>query len=124
METGGWERALSGAVRVYRNRISVRDGDRCLFLPTCSSFYLQAVQRYGPLWGTLMLLDRFLYRENRWSLGSYPGTGAIGHGSGTPAWYDGDAGDRKYDPVHRNFILRPEEYVRPDGCLRPGGYVQ
>lgn len=39
--------------------ISDVDGDNCPFSPTCSSFFLQAVQKTNFIQGSLMFFDRF-----------------------------------------------------------------
>ncbi len=39
--------------------ISDVDGDNCPFSPTCSSFFLQAVQKTNIFQGSLMFFDRF-----------------------------------------------------------------
>jgi putative membrane protein insertion efficiency factor len=44
----GWaDRAVTGAIKVYR-RVSPRLAvPRCRFVPTCSAYGLEAVERYG-----------------------------------------------------------------------------
>ncbi|MFW6180285.1 MAG: membrane protein insertion efficiency factor YidD [Spirochaetota bacterium] len=82
---------------LYQERLSALDGARCMFDPTCSAFFREALRAHGPLWATFMLIDRMLYRENRASLHRYPESGV---------------GGRRADPVHRNYIFTPEDYVR------------
>jgi len=82
---------------LYQERLSVLDGARCMFHPTCSAFFREALRDHGPLWATLMVIDRLLYRENRASLYRYPETGG---------------GERRSDPVHRNYIFAPADYLR------------
>ncbi len=50
---------LSILKSVYTFFISVPDGDNCPFYPSCSSFYVQAVNEEGIIKGTLMFADRF-----------------------------------------------------------------
>ena len=81
----------------YQQKISVHGEARCRFYPSCSAFYREALDRYGPIMAGLMLLDRILYREHAWSLREYPFREDV----------------RLYeDPVHRNYILNSEGYYR------------
>jgi putative component of membrane protein insertase Oxa1/YidC/SpoIIIJ protein YidD len=82
-------------ITFYQNRLSIHDGARCLFVPTCSEFFRQAADRYGLFWGVIMTLERLLYREHRWSLNHYPLS---------------EDGQRHIDPVYCNFILDAEAY--------------
>lgn len=45
-------------VRAYQRWISPSLGNNCRFYPTCSEYYILAVQRYGFVWGTLKGLGR------------------------------------------------------------------
>jgi putative component of membrane protein insertase Oxa1/YidC/SpoIIIJ protein YidD len=89
-ETGEWS-----LISFYQNHLSIHDGARCLFVPTCSEFFRQAADRYGIFWGVLMTLERLLYREHRWALHRYPLS---------------EDGQRHVDPVYCNFILDAEAY--------------
>ena len=91
------EKPSNRLVAFYQRRISPHDGPRCLFYPTCSAFYQQAVGRYGAVWGTLMTLDRLLYRERHGSMKRYP--------------YDEER-RRHLDPVEHNFIFDRTGYYR------------
>lgn len=82
---------------LYQERVSAHDGARCLFQPTCSAFFREAVRTRRPLWAALMLIDRMMYRENRASLHRYPASGS---------------GERREDPVYRNYIFAPPDYLR------------
>ena len=84
-------------ISLYQNRLSIHDGARCLFVPTCSEFFREAADRYGLFWGIVMTLERLLYREHRWSLNRYPLS---------------EDGRRHVDPVFENFILDAESYGR------------
>ena len=44
---------LIGAVRCYQLGISPLLGASCRFTPTCSSYFIQSVQKYGALRGSL-----------------------------------------------------------------------
>lgn len=46
-------------INVYWYFISDLDGDNCPFHPSCSSFYLDAVEETNIVQGTLMFFDRF-----------------------------------------------------------------
>ncbi len=81
----------------YQQRISIHDGARCRFYPTCSEFYKIAIVHYGLFWGTLMVIDRLFYRESNWSMRFYPYR---------IEW------ERYFDPVNHNFILDRTEYYR------------
>jgi putative membrane protein insertion efficiency factor len=47
-------------IRIYRNYISPIRRPCCRFVPTCSAYALEAVERYGALRGGLMALWRVL----------------------------------------------------------------
>lgn len=47
----GW--TLITVVRVYQLLLSPLLGRHCRFTPTCSSYFIQAVQKYGVLRGTV-----------------------------------------------------------------------
>ena len=51
-------RILIGLVRLYQIFLSPLLGRHCRFHPTCSNYYIQAVQKYGPLQGSLRGLWR------------------------------------------------------------------
>jgi len=96
-ETTGTILPVQPLVRFYRDRISVHDGGRCMFYPTCSEFFSEAARMHGLFWAVLMTADRMLYRENARSTVHYeedPGTG------------------RYRDPVNHNFIFRSVDYCR------------
>jgi putative membrane protein insertion efficiency factor len=58
---GRADRAVTGAIKVYR-RVSPRLAvPRCRFVPTCSAYGLEAVERYGAGKG-LRLIARRLVR--------------------------------------------------------------
>jgi putative membrane protein insertion efficiency factor len=49
---------LIGCVRLYQIFLSPIFGRQCRFQPTCSHYYIGAVQKYGPLRGSLKGLWR------------------------------------------------------------------
>lgn len=71
---GSIDRALGSlfvaAVRVYQVLISSWLPPTCRFYPTCSSYMIQAVLRYGPLRGGWMGIRR-LARCHPWNAGGY-----------------------------------------------------
>ena len=56
----GLKRLLLGAIRFYQRHISPGLPPRCRFVPTCSQYALEAVEKYGPWKGGLLALKRFL----------------------------------------------------------------
>jgi putative membrane protein insertion efficiency factor len=51
-------RALVALVRVYQGTLSPLLGKRCRFEPSCSAYFIESVQKYGVLRGTLRGLRR------------------------------------------------------------------
>ncbi|MGQ9614860.1 MAG: membrane protein insertion efficiency factor YidD [Spirochaetota bacterium] len=88
---------LKFIVDFYQKRISIQNESRCLFYPTCSDFYIKAIDAYGVFRATLMVIDRLLYREGEWSVKYYSYMEASG---------------RYYDPIHHNYIFRGSDYYR------------
>lgn len=46
-------RALIGTIRLYQRSQGWR-GPVCRFMPSCSSYAIQAIEKHGPLRGSLM----------------------------------------------------------------------
>lgn len=46
-------RLLIGLVRLYQIFLSPLLGRNCRFHPTCSSYFIQAVEKYGPIRGSI-----------------------------------------------------------------------
>lgn len=61
-------RILIGLVRLYQIFLSPLLGRNCRFQPTCSSYFIQAVEKYGPLRGSLRGIWR-ICRCNPFSAG-------------------------------------------------------
>ena len=57
-------------VRLYQQILSPLLGGHCRFAPTCSDYFIEAVENYGPFRGALMGLWRIL-RCNPFSKGRY-----------------------------------------------------
>ena len=53
-------RLLLGIIRFYQRHVSPGLPARCRFIPTCSQYALQAVEKYGVLRGGWLALRRFL----------------------------------------------------------------
>ena len=51
-------RFLLGAIRFYQKHISPGLPPRCRFIPTCSEYALEAVEKYGALKGGWLALRR------------------------------------------------------------------
>ena len=56
---GGARVALS-AIRFYQRRVSPLLGARCIYVPTCSEYARQAIERYGLARGALLAARRIL----------------------------------------------------------------
>ena len=54
------KRLLLKAIRFYRASISPLHPPCCRFIPTCSQYALEAVEKYGALKGGWLALRRFL----------------------------------------------------------------
>ena len=64
------KRALLGAIRFYRRHISPMFPPCCRFIPTCSAYALEAVEKYGAMKGGYLALRRVL-RCNPFHPGGY-----------------------------------------------------
>ena len=54
------KKMLLGAIRFYQRQISPCLSPRCRFIPTCSQYALEAIEKYGPWKGGFLALKRFL----------------------------------------------------------------
>jgi len=54
------KRFLLAAIRFYRRNISPLRKPCCRFIPTCSEYALEAVEKYGPWKGSWLALKRLL----------------------------------------------------------------
>ncbi len=57
-------------VRFYQVCISPLFPATCRFYPTCSTYFIQAVEKYGPIKGTYLGVRRIL-RCHPWNPGGY-----------------------------------------------------
>ena len=53
-------RVLISLVGFYRKRISPLFAPRCRFIPTCSAYALEALEKYGAFKGGMLALRRIL----------------------------------------------------------------
>jgi uncharacterized protein len=63
-------RVLVGLVRVYQWTLSPLIGRHCRFEPTCSAYFILAVQKYGAVRGTLRGVAR-IFRCHPFHPGGY-----------------------------------------------------
>ena len=54
------KRVILSLIRFYRKRISPLTPPACRFVPTCSEYALEAVEKYGALKGSLISIKRIL----------------------------------------------------------------
>ena len=55
------KRILIALVRFYQRNISpYKGGSSCRFIPTCSQYALEALEKYGALKGSLLAIRRIL----------------------------------------------------------------
>ncbi|ARP51214.1 MULTISPECIES: membrane protein insertion efficiency factor YidD [Caproicibacterium] len=64
------KRLLLWLLHFYQRNISPLHGPCCKYIPTCSNYAIEAVERFGPLKGGLLALWRVL-RCNPFSRGGY-----------------------------------------------------
>lgn len=62
--------ALLWLIRFYRANISPLKAPSCKFIPTCSQYGLEAVERFGAIKGGALTVWRIL-RCNPWGRGGY-----------------------------------------------------
>ncbi len=55
-----FSRLLILAVRGYQKSLGVFLGGRCRYFPSCSEYFIGAVEKYGPLKGSLKGIWRIL----------------------------------------------------------------
>lgn len=68
MKAGLVKRIYLLPVRFYKKHISPALGGNCIYTPTCSSYFEQAVMKHGIIKGTVLGLARIL-RCNRLFMG-------------------------------------------------------
>ena len=68
MNPGKW--VMVKGIKGYRKYISPHTPATCKYIPTCSQYGLEAVERFGAVKGTALAVWRIL-RCNPWSRGGY-----------------------------------------------------
>lgn len=63
-------RILLACLRAYRFVLSPLLGNQCRFAPTCSQFAIEAIERFGPVRGSVLALGR-LSRCHPWHAGGW-----------------------------------------------------
>ena len=61
---------LIGMARVYQDTLSPILGRQCRFHPSCSTYFIEAVRKYGAIRGTWRGIWR-ICRCNPWNPGGY-----------------------------------------------------
>ena len=64
------KRMLLGMIRFYRRSISPMHAPCCRFVPSCSKYAMEAIQKYGAIKGGYLALRRIL-RCNPFCKGGY-----------------------------------------------------
>lgn len=64
------KRLLIRLISFYRKAISPRKPATCKYIPTCSQYGIEAIERFGAWKGSLLTVWRIL-RCNPWSRGGY-----------------------------------------------------
>lgn len=64
------KKLLIAIIKFYKAAISPHTQSHCKFVPSCSTYGLQAIERFGALKGSLLTIWRIL-RCNPFSKGGY-----------------------------------------------------
>lgn len=88
-------RLLMAMVRGYRLLLSPWLGNSCRFMPTCSAYTLEALDRHGAAVGTYLGICR-IGRCHPWCDG---GIDPVPASVGRPAWFRLRHTDRRHAPV-------------------------
>ena len=65
------KKILIGAIKIYRKYISgMKPAPTCKYIPTCSEYGIEAIEKYGSFRGGLLTVWRIL-RCNPFSKGGY-----------------------------------------------------
>lgn len=54
------KKILLKVIKFYRKYISPLKAPCCIYVPTCSEYAIEAIERYGPVKGGFMALKRIL----------------------------------------------------------------
>lgn len=61
---------LISLIKFYRKKISPLNPPKCKYIPTCSQYAIDAIEKYGAIKGTLLAIWRVL-RCNPFSKGGF-----------------------------------------------------
>lgn len=64
------KKGLIALIRLYQKYISPLKGTKCPYIPTCSQYGIEAIQKYGAIKGCILAAWRIL-RCNPFSKGGY-----------------------------------------------------
>lgn len=64
------KKILLAMIKFYQAAISPYTPKHCKYIPTCSQYGVEAIERFGAIKGTALTVWRFL-RCNPWSRGGY-----------------------------------------------------
>lgn len=64
------KKMLISLIKFYRKKISPMTAPKCKYIPTCSQYALEAIEKYGAIKGSLMAAWR-LARCNPFSKGGF-----------------------------------------------------
>ena len=64
------KKILIALIKFYRKFISPMKGTKCPYIPSCSEYGLEAIEKYGAFKGSLLAIYRIL-RCNPFSKGGY-----------------------------------------------------
>lgn len=64
------KKLLLALIRFYQTKISTHTSAHCKYIPTCSQYGLEAIERFGALKGTALTIWRIL-RCNPFSKGGF-----------------------------------------------------
>ena len=64
------KKLVTSAIRFYQRQISPLSPPRCRYIPTCSEYALEAVEKYGAVKGSWLAAKRIL-RCNPFHKGGY-----------------------------------------------------
>lgn len=64
------KKIMIGLIKFYRKQISPMSPPKCKYIPTCSQYAIEAIEKYGVIKGGFMALWRIL-RCNPFSRGGY-----------------------------------------------------
>jgi hypothetical protein len=106
IETDAGQKPLySKLIWFYKREVAPRQQRRCPFYPTCSTYTLYSMRKYGFFWGFLMGIERLYFREN-------PTVYRRTHYHS--CWHNGD--EHAYDPPEANFIFGEKDWrtIDPD----------